>query len=232
MTITREELAAFADGELTGDRAAQVAAAVAADPALAGEVEAHRALRTRLTEHYGPVAAAPVPDRLTALLSQPQDAEVVDFAEARERRETRRTIPRWGWIVGPALAASLALVLLLPGSGDDGAAYADPQLAGILDNRLVAEQPSAADTRVLLSFRAQGGDLCRVFSGEGGGGIACRDGGGWRLEALGEGSAGAATDYRMAGASDADLLARAQEMAQGPALDAEAEAEAKANGWR
>ncbi|MBM0171198.1 anti-sigma factor [Altererythrobacter sp. C41] len=232
MTVTREELAAFADGELTGERAARVAAAVAADPALAGEVEAHRALRARLADHYAPVAAAPVPDRLAALLTRPREAEVVDFAEAKERRETRRTIPRWGWIVGPALAASLALVLLLPGSGGNGAGYADPQLAAVLDSRLVAEQVPGADTRVLLSFRAQGGEFCRVFSGEGGGGIACRDGDGWRLEALGEGSAGAATDYRMAGASDADLLARAQDMAQGPALDAEAEAEAKANGWR
>jgi len=230
MTVTREELAAFADGELTGERAARVAAAVAADPALAGQVEAHHALRARLADHYAPFAAAPVPDRLTALLTR--EAEVVDFTEARERRETRRTVPRWSWIVGPALAASLALVLLRPGSGDDGAPYADPQLAAVLDSRLVAEQAPRADTRVLLSFRAQGGGFCRVFSGEGGGGIACRDEDGWRLEALGEGSAGAATDYRMAGASDADLLARAQEMAQGPALDAEAEAEAKANGWR
>ena len=232
MTVTREELAAFADGELAGERAAQVAAAVAADPALADEVEAHRALRARLAEHYAPIAAGPVPDRLTAMLTQPQEAEVVDFAEAKERRAARRTIPRWGWIVGPALAASLALVLFLPGSGDDGAPYADPQLAAVLDSRLVAEQAPGADTRVLLSFRAQGGDVCRVFSGEGGGGIACRDQQGWRLEALGEGSAGGSTDYRMAGASDAALLARAQDMAQGPALDSAAEAEAKANGWR
>lgn len=232
MTVTREELAAFADGELTGERAARVAAAVDADPTLASEVEAHRALRARLADHYAPVAAAPVPDRFTALLREPQDAGVVDFAEARERRAARRGIPRWGWMAGPALAASLALVLLLPGSGDDGTAYADPQLAGILENRLVAEQAPGADTRVLLSFRARGGEFCRVFSGEGGGGIACRDADGWRLEAAGEGSAGATTDYRMAGASDADLLARAQEMAQGPALDATAEAEAKADGWR
>jgi hypothetical protein len=36
----------------------------------------------------------------------------------------------------------------------------------------------------------------------------------------------------MAGTSDAELLAMAQEMAKGPALDAPAEASAKANGWR
>lgn len=232
MTVTREELTAFADGELTGEREAAVAAAVAADPALAREVEAHRALRMTLAEHYTPVVSAPLPDRLTALLDRPQKAEVVDFVEAKERRRARRMFPRWGWIAGPALAASLALVLILPGSREDGAAYADAQLASILDSRLVAEQAPDADTRVLLSFRAQGGEFCRVFTGEDGGGIACRNAEGWRLETLGEGSAAASTDYRMAEASDAALLTRAQEMAQGPALDAAAEARAKAKGWR
>jgi anti-sigma factor RsiW len=48
MTISREELAAFADGELGAARAAEVAAAVAADGALQAQVEAHRALRAQL----------------------------------------------------------------------------------------------------------------------------------------------------------------------------------------
>jgi AraC-like DNA-binding protein len=48
MTISREELAAFADGELDTGREAEIAAAVAADPALAAQVEAHRALKARL----------------------------------------------------------------------------------------------------------------------------------------------------------------------------------------
>jgi len=232
MTVTREELAAFADGELTGEREAEVAAAVAVDPVLTKEVEAHRALKATLAGHYAPIADTPVPDRLAALLSRPQEDDVVDFAQAKERRETRRAIPRWGWVAGPALAASLALALILPRGGGDGLVYADAQLADILDTRLIADQRPGADMRVLLSFRARDGEFCRAFSGEGGGGIACRDRQGWRLEMRGEGSADASTDYRMAGAGDAELLARAQEMAQGPALDAAAEAEAKTKGWR
>ena len=43
MSVRREELAAYADGELDAAREAEVATAVAADPALAREVEAHRA---------------------------------------------------------------------------------------------------------------------------------------------------------------------------------------------
>ena len=65
-----------------------------------------------------------------------------------------------------------------------------------------------------------------------GSGMACRDAQGWKLEALGEGAAGARTEYRMAGADAGAIMARAQSMADGPALDAEAEAEARATGWQ
>lgn len=230
MSISKEDIAAFADGELTGAREAEMAAAIAADSRLQRQVEAHRALKARLSGHFAPIAEEPVPEALAAMLA-PKPAEIVDFAAAREKREARRTLPRWSWIAGPAIAASLALAVFLPGDGaPDG--YADSRLAGVLDSQLVAEQQSGADTRILLSFRDSDGDFCRAFTGSGGSGIACRDGDGWKLEALGEGSDGAATDYRMAGANEGDILARAQQMAEGPALDAMAEQEARANGWR
>ena len=232
MTITPEDIAAFADGELSGEREAQVAAAVKADPELAQQVERHMALKSTLTGHYAPVLGQPVPDRLAAMLAEPYQAEVVDFAAAREERESRRRLPHWGWIAGPALAASLALAVFLPGQGGDAPAYADTQLAAILDDRLVAGQSQAEETRVLLSFRSEEGRYCRAFSGSAGGGIACHDDEGWKLEAVRKGSEGASTDYRMAGAGDAEILALAQDMAAGPALDAEAEKSARAQGWR
>ncbi len=232
MTITSEDIAAFADGQLAPEREAEVAAAVATDPALAQQVEAHRSLKSMLSGHYAPIAEQPVPDRLAALLAAPSEAEVVDFAAARERREERRHIPRWTWVAGPALAASLALAVILPRGGDDASPYADAQLASVLDDTLVASQSQQADTRVLLSFRDDADRYCRAFTGSAGGGIACRDVEGWKLEALGEGSEGSASDYRMAGAADAAILAKAQEMAAGPALDAEDEAAARTAGWR
>lgn len=232
MTVSREELAAFADGELSPARAAEIAAAVAADPALAQQVEAHRSLKSMLSGHYAPIADQPVPDRLAAMLESPREAEVVDFAAARERRDERRRIPRWTWIAGPALAASLALAVILPRGGDQPSPYADAQLARVLDDTLVASQPQQADTRVLLSFRDGADRYCRAFTGTAGGGIACRDAEGWKLEALGKGSEASASDYRMAGAGDAEILARAQDMAAGPALDAADEAAARAAGWR
>ncbi|MCB2065715.1 MAG: hypothetical protein KDE15_03630, partial [Erythrobacter sp.] len=106
--IPREELAAWADGEVTGARGEEIAAAVLADPELQAEVSAHRALKARLSAHFAPLAEAPVPDRLRALLADEtaEPAQVIDFATAREKR---RQVPRWTWLAAPALAASLAL---------------------------------------------------------------------------------------------------------------------------
>ena len=232
MTVTPEDLAAFADGQLAGEREAQVAAAVKADPELARQVERHRALKAMLAGHYAPVLDQPVPDRLAAMLDAEPEANIIDFAASRERRQARRSLPRWSWIAGPALAASLALAVFLPGTGSDDGAYADARLAAVLDEQLVATQSQALETRVLLSFIGEEGEYCRAFTGTDGGGIACRDDAGWKLEVLGEGSETASSDYRMAGAGDADILARAQEMAAGPALDAEGEAAARSAGWR
>lgn len=232
MTITPEDIAAFADGELSGDRKAEVAAAVAADPALAEQVERHKGLKAMLAGHYAPVFDQPVPDRLASMLAGSRDAEIVDFANAREKRDSRKRLPHWGWIAGPALAASLALTVFLPGQGEESSAFADAQLAAVLDDRLVADQLQTDDIQVLLSFRNDEGSYCRAFSAETGGGIACNTEAGWRLEATGSGSEGAATDYRMAGAGDAQILAMAQEMASGPALDAAGEEEAREQGWR
>lgn len=231
MTISSEDLTAFADGELSAEREAEIAAAVKADPDLERQVEQHKALKAMLAEHYAPVLDQPVPDRLVAMLAKSQEPDVADFAAA-QRRETRRRLPHWGWIAGPALAASLAVALFLPGSSGEMEAYADTQLAAVLEDTLVASQSPAEETRVLLSFRTEEGQYCRAFSGSTGGGIACRDEEGWRLEALGEGSEGATTDYRMAGAGDGELLALAQEMASGTALDADGERAARAQGWR
>ena len=45
MSVTDEELMALADGELSGDDAERVSAAIAADPALAARIEAERRLQ-------------------------------------------------------------------------------------------------------------------------------------------------------------------------------------------
>ena len=236
--VTPEEIAAFADGELPVEREAAMRDAMAVDPELAKQVERHRALAARLSQHYASVLDEEVPDRLADLLTARKDETVVDFAAARQKQEVQKREalsrrPHWGWIAGPALAASLAIAVILGDTNTGpGAGYAGPQLATVLDDQLVAEQPPAAETRVLLSFEDQGGQFCRAYSGVSGGGIACRDDEGWKIERRSEGSEAASTDFRMAGADDGAILAEAQEMAAGPALDAGAEQAARERGWR
>ncbi len=236
MTITPEELAAYADGELSGARLSEVETAVAADPALAQQIAAHKALKAGLGAHFAPILDQPVPDRLTRIISGEKDSaepeKVVSLADARGKRDAKLAIPRWGWAVGPALAASLALAVFMPRGGSEHDDFASPQLAIALDQQLVANQPASADTRILLSFRSKDGDLCRAYSGAKAGGVACREESGWRLHKVLQGSEGATGEYRQAGADNATLLAMVQDMAVGPALDSEQEAAAKPSGWQ
>ncbi len=115
MTIDPEKIAAYADGELSPEDAAEVEAAMETDPAIVEQIEAHMALRDRLRAHFAPVVEAPVPDRLTALLgSRDDEKKVVDLAAVRRARADVQPKPaRTRWMMGGALAASLALGLIL-----------------------------------------------------------------------------------------------------------------------
>jgi len=230
VTIDPETLMAFADGELDPLAAKRVERAIAADPVLAEQVAAQRALRARLSAAFAPLAEEAVPDALAARLR----SNVVTLAAPAPRRVVSR------WREALALAACLTLGVLLgqnwraagPIAAHDGALYASGRLAGALDTQLAATQ-GAAPVRVLASFRATGGGYCRVFAAPVTNGIACRDAHGWALRqtraGTGEGGQG---DYRQAGSPDPALLAAAQDMMAGDPLDAAGEAKAQASGWR
>ncbi|GGB69931.1 anti-sigma factor family protein [Blastomonas aquatica] len=236
MNISPEMIAAFADGELEGADKAQVEAAVAADPTLASEVERHRRLKAVLAARYAPIVTEKVPAHLVSLLqtSEPHPdtvSEVISFAAARRKRGLAPMIRRWVTIAGPAIAASLVLALWQPWQASLPEGYAGAELASVLDNRLVANQSADAEPRILLSFAAEGGKFCRAWRGATDGGIACRDRNGWKIERAFAVSGTSSTEYRQAG-SEVEILAAAQEMAAGNALDAQGEKRASATGWR
>jgi hypothetical protein len=230
MTVTDEELAAYADGELPEKDIARVEAAIEADPALARTVERHRALRETLSGHFAPILDQPVPERLREPLER--EPEVFDFTAETEKRRRKRAIPRWGWIAGPALAASLALAVFLPRDADLSAGYAGPQLAAALDEQLAGTPQEGDAPRILLSFRNNEQDYCRVFTSPDRSGIACRDETGWAFAEQAPGIDTATTQFRQAGNAQAQLLAQAQEMAEGSALTSAQEREAMASGWQ
>lgn len=229
MTITSEQLAAFADGELDEMTEARVRRAVEADPALARELEQLMQLRSTLSARFDPVLAQPVPEHLSKLIEDA--AKVVNLGEARAARQKfweRRDFQFGG---GLAVVASLALAVLLVERNAQPADYAGTQLAVALDDTL-SGQTSPDGTKLIVSFRDRRGQACRGFSGNASSGIACRDDRGWKLEMTGKGATASSTQFRQAGSADAAIMAAAQDMAKGPALDSAAEKAARADGWK
>ena len=232
--MTDEELFhAWLDGELEGEDAEQVAARVAADPALQAEAEQHRRLATQLRGAFDPVLGQEV--------SPPQfgSANVVDFQARNNERRARRTsfgVPQWA-----AMAATLAIGIVAgqfvgdrsgaPIESRDGMLVAAASLDRALDAQL-ASAGSNGRVRVGLTFRARDGGICRSFTNDGASGLACRDGQDWRVEGLFAAPEGQQGDYRMAAGEDPRLAALIDERIVGEPFDAAAEKAAKDKDWR
>ncbi len=226
--MTDEMLMAYADGELNPLEAGRVEAAIAADPALAERVAAHRRLRAALGDALDPVAAEPVPERLRA----PLETNVTPLRPRGRVTETRRALAGYAAAMAASLVVGLMLGVRLPGgtiAERDGALVAQGALADALD-----EQPSGTggSPRILLSFHDGAGRYCRAFDSRPAAGIACRGPAGWTLVRTRAGFAAPTTDYRQAASPEGALFAEAQEMMAGEPLDAAAETAARARGWR
>ncbi len=247
MRIADEMIVAFVDGELDDDARQCVEAAAAADREVAARIARYRAVRGKLADAFAPLAEAPAPARLRRLVDGPGAGRVIELGAGRERRGTAHAgwsgVARWGL----ALAASLLLGLMIgrlamgPGGvalpGGDGVVIAAGELAESLERELSG---GGGEVRILLSFKAHDGRICRVF--EQGrktveSGIACRRDAGWQLLAL----APASTDVPEAGDRFRPAGARAlppviehtiADLIAGDPLGAEAEKSARAQGWR
>lgn len=232
MTIDPETLMAYADGELDPVSAKRVERAIAADPALAAEVGRHRALAASLKAAFQPVAAAPVPAAVEAMLRD--SARIVPLAPRPARRER----PLWlGAVAASLVAGLLAGPLVLPRDTGgvamrDGALVANGQVARALDAQLASAQAPEAAVRVGVSFRDGAQRYCRTFETGATGGIACASGGAWRIERLYGGIGRQESAYRQAGSPAAAMMADAQAMMAGDPLDAAAERAARDAGWR
>lgn len=243
MSVTSEDLMAYADGELSAADAVRVEAAIAADPALGERLAAQRRLRAALRGHLDPVAEEPVPDALTAMIAaaaREDDGKIVSLAAARAEREAKATsrpfLQRWS--SGLALAASLVLGLMLGTqlhtggtiTEKDGALVASGPLAKGLDTQLASAL--GGSLHILASFQRAGGDYCRAFESGGTAGIACKDEGNWVLERTMASGERQTSEYRQAGSTESALMAAAQDMAEGAPLDAGQEKAAAAKGWK
>lgn len=243
MNITEEILMAFADGELDAAASAEVAAAIAKDPALAARVEEHRQLRAQLQGAFDPVLDERVPDRLLDAAQAPVSLKstVVDLQQARQQRTAPSTshwsLPQWA-----AIAASLLIGLFIGHNalqGSDPIATRDGELvaAGTLANALSTQLSGDAggEYRVSLTFRDKLGAYCRTFTGTGEQpvtGVACNDHATWKVKAVATAPT-ANGEYRMAASSmPAAIRAVIDEAMQGEPLSVDAETAARANQWR
>ena len=230
-----EKFFAWLDGELDPAEAAEMEKRVAADPELARAAEEHRALGARLQSAFDPVVQAPVPSRLSEAVRPA--ATVADLSSWRERKQARRSaLPQWA-----AIAASLAVGLfagtMVNRSASDGPVelrggqlIAASSVGKALDTQLASA--AQGDVRVGLTFRDQQGRICRTFSGGSGSGLACHAGDGWQVKGLFASPEGSGGDYRMAAGEDPQLAALVDSTIAGDPFDAQAEARAKANGWK
>jgi anti-sigma factor RsiW len=241
-------LMAYADGELDATQAARVEALLARDPEAAGIVAAHRALRARVDAAFANVLDEPVPARLQAAVA-PQDERTGPVVRRRRRTSTARRWPMPPSISRNLLAMAASLLVgiaigaasLLPrlgGPRDVGLVDADMvarnSLADALDRQLSG--PSTGPVRVALSFRATDGRYCRAFAVQKVhpvAGIACRTGVDWQVTTLAQDSAAQAGQMRQATTQmPAAVLADIDARIRGESLDAKAERDAKARGWR
>lgn len=230
MIVSDEKLMAFADGELSAEERAAIEAALAKDEALRIKLAAHRAMRARLSAAFDGALDEPLPARLRAGAA-PRESNVVDISSRRSRAWTAR---EWS-----AMAASLVVGTLvgigvmnarepLMGPSENGL-VAQGALALALNTQLAADEAGAV--RIGLSFAREGGGYCRTFDlrQASSSGLACRDGGAWRIEM----TVATAQDQevRMAGAPAA-LLEAVEAIIDGAPLDHAAEREVQARGWR
>jgi hypothetical protein len=242
MTVSAERLMAFADGMLDPESAQEVERAIAANPALAAEVERHRALKRSLVAAYDPVLEEPAPAALTALFGKA--APVAELEEARLRRARTPGVPT-RFVAPAAMAAGLAMGIVfggalsgrsaLLGEGPDGL-VARHELSRALDQRLASEPDPRALVQVGLSFRDRQGRWCRTFTvrrEDGFAGLACRTGDAWALKATATVASRPEGQFETAAAGlPPEILAAVDRTIGGEPADAAAERAARQSGWK
>lgn len=254
--IDELELQAWIDGELAPADAGRVAAAVAADPALARRVERERQLRRRLRAAFDPVLEEPVPADLLAVLqageardadrvadaAAPDDATAGTVVPLRPRREA--TAPRRWSAPVYALAASLAVLAaalwLRPAGGPvrmhGDTLVAHGELAESLDTALAGAPQPDARLAIGVTFRDGQGRVCRSFVQRAPpalAGLACRDGDRWTLPVLSRPETGGDGELRQAASGiPPEVQSAIDARLEGDTFDADQERAARMAGWR
>jgi hypothetical protein len=236
MSVSDEMLMAFADDALAPEEAAQVAAALEADPALARKLDRMRSAGHALREAFAGQLELEPPARFATLLDKPpgRNADIIAFPRAMPKP--------LAWIAAAAACAVLAFVAGRASLGEndmmvarvDGAITARGPLDRALDRQAAGPAKSPAGVQIAMSFPAEGGGFCRVFRTPAASGLACGEAGAWRVETFAaERPAPYRQGYKLAaGPLPEAILAAANDRRAGDPLDARAERSAIDAKWR
>jgi hypothetical protein len=187
------QIHAYVDGTLDSETAARLEADSRNDAALAARIVQQRELSRRLRAEYDHVLEEPIPARLRDTLAGPKTpAAITPIGASRKTRPA----PRWSLREWGALAAALVFGALLgpfvfpdssglPIASEEGRLVAAEYLDDALSTQPAGAAPEGALARIDLSFRAAGGEYCRIFTlRSDAGGLACRRDGRWLVEIL------------------------------------------------
>jgi hypothetical protein len=246
MNFTDETVMAYVDGELEPEARAALEAAMTTDAELTRRVASCRALTVRLRGAFEPVIREAVPEALIATARHaPSSGGTVTNIESARAARPPRARKSWAWPEYGALAASIAIGIIIghfvpwtrdPLAVDHNQIVARGELAEALFDQLAGEQSRTAPVRIGLSFRSRAGSYCRTFALQGDerlAGLACRDGGDWRVDVLARAAGTASGGMEQAGSGMPESIARAVDAnIAGDPFDGAAEAAARQRQWR
>lgn len=180
--MTPERLAAFVDGELPPEEAAQVVLHLADHPQDQALVDEMVAANLALQRAFGAPMAEPVPPAILTTLGMGQ---VVPLR--------RRAVPLWSAVLGAGMAAAAAVMAVLPGAQAGlsvGPVAEGSALHQVLTTRTSGDAMALGDgssLAVLATMPASGG-WCREVERLGAGisevALACTEGAAWRVEVV------------------------------------------------
>lgn len=222
-----ELISQYIDGELASEQAQELRRRLLAEPDLRATYDNMRDVDSKVRQAFQGSWTEQVPERITALLKK-------NVNGSAQRRAA------WGMTVAASVLATAGL-LLNPewrGSGERDAALAE--VLEVTPSRGAGWQELAdgRQVRPVLSFAHTDGSWCREYllseDGATYRGVACRTGDQWVTTILdAQPMPGNATEYRPAGADDADAVATfITDHSEEIALSRKEEAELIARKWR
>jgi hypothetical protein len=227
--MDRETLNKFVDGQLPPEDMARIAALLEIQPDMKGYVAKQEKLSASL--RFEAVMQAPPPSRLVEAVRKTPVSWRWRLFAGRRGFGLPSLLP-----AGAALLAGLVLGITMRPAGDlallHGEMLARGALAQALDTRLASAGYDGEGPRIGISFRDHDGSACRTFASGHQAGLACHRSGDWVVTTLVTQASESGRAYRMAGSEMPEAVRRAVEVSiQGEPFDAQAEAQARANGW-